>query len=536
MSHDGSLKIKIEIPEIRPEDRTPVVDGLLRAIDGLVKIVQDQAARIDVLEREISKLKGQSPRPNIKPSTLEKEKPGTEKSEGGKRPGSAKSNKTSRLKIHEVKKIPAKNVPKGSRFKGYQDYVVQDVKLQVHNTQYRLERWQSPDGKEIVAPLPESIQGKHFGPVLNAYVVCLSAQMRVTQPLIHEHLLDLGIDISTGQIDRILSEWGNELDSERKEILRVGLEVAPYIQVDDTGSRHKGKNGVCTQIGGEFFTYFCSTESKSRINFLELLQGENRGYLLNEFSREYLQKLGIKSSLMLTLPWGKSFSTPQGWQSFLHSRGVSIREREITEAALLGHAVANGLRQDLLIISDDAGQFNVMLHALCWYHAERPLQKLIPLTEENRQDLEKVLGDFWQLYQDLKGYKKAPSAQAKGPLEQRFDTLSCQTTSFHSLNLALERLRAKKNELLMVLQHPEIPLHNNGSEGEIREYATRRKISAGTRSDNGRTGRDTLISLKKTLRKLGQSFWAFMLDRTSAQNQATTIAQMIRYRYSIAEI
>ena len=235
---------------------------------------------------------------------------------------------------------------------------------------------------------------------------------------------------------------------------------------------------------------------------------------------------------MKQLPWDKVFNSPQQWDEFIQTRGTKHRAREITEAALLGGLVAHGFRKDLLIISDDAGQFNVFLHALCWYHAERPLLKLLPLTEQNRQDLKRVRSEFWELYQALKGYRLCPAPEQKIILESRFDALVAQSTSFSSLNLVLDRLRKNKAELLLVLDHPQVPLHNNGSEGEIREYAIKRKISAGTRSDDGKNSRDTFLSLKKTLRKLGISFWEFLLDRISSTRAIPDVAELVRLRYA----
>ena len=132
-------------------------------------------------------------------------------------------------------------------------WTVQDVSIELKNTRYFRERWRTADGEILVGSLPEGVSGNsHFGPSLTSYIIYLSAQLRVTQPLIVEHVRKLGIEISTGQIDRILTEWGEKLGAEKAAILKAGLDVAPYIQVDDTLVRHQGKNGVCTQIGGEF--------------------------------------------------------------------------------------------------------------------------------------------------------------------------------------------------------------------------------------------------------------------------------------------
>ena len=181
-------------------------------------------------------------------------------------------------------------------------------------------------------------------------------------------------------------------------------------------------------------------------------------------------------------------------------------------------------------MSDDAGQFNVLTHVLCWIHAERILAKLVGFNESQRQALKDVRSTLWQLYADLKAYRLNPSDDAKAELERRFDALCTTKTCFTSLNLALKRMQKNKAELLLVLERPDLPLHNNLSEGDIREYVKRRKISGGTRSEKGRRCRDTMASLKKTSRKLGISFWRYLNDRVRGTLDVPRLPQLIQAR------
>jgi hypothetical protein len=193
----------------------------------------------------------------------------------------------------------------------------------------------------------------------------------------------------------------------------------------------------------------------------------------------------------------------------------------------------HGFNPQLVIVSDDAGQFNIFLHALCWIHAERTIHKLVGFTQEQRTILENVRTQIWDYYQDLKAYKTAPSADKKAALEQRFDEIFTVQTAFASLNQALQRLHKNKAELLLVLDRPDIPLHNNTSEGDIRDYVKKRKISGSTRSELGRQCRDTFASLKKTCRKLGISFWEFLNDRLSGQGTIPPLPDLIRCRAGV---
>jgi hypothetical protein len=204
--------------------------------------------------------------------------------------------------------------------------------------------------------------------------------------------------------------------------------------------------------------------------------------------------------------------------------------RIITEGALLAAVLTHGVNPDLAIISDDAGQFNILCHALCWIHAERVLAKLVGFNESQTAALEEVRATVWALYRDLKAFKAAPTDSARVDLARRFDLLCATRTCFVSLNNALTRMSRNKRELLLVLERPDLPLHNNLSEGDIREYVKRRKISGGTRSDDGRRGRDTFASLKKTCRKLGLSFWTFLIDRIRDAGQVPSLPSLIEAR------
>lgn len=192
-----------------------------------------------------------------------------------------------------------------------------------------------------------------------------------------------------------------------------------------------------------------------------------------------------------------------------------------------------GLNPILAIISDGAGQFAVLLHGMCWVHAERLVHTLIPFSDLQRKAIDSVRSAIWELYSDLNAYRENPDPSNIVLLEQRFDAIFTQDTGYETLNQALKRLHDHKKELLLVLQRPDVPLHTNGSKSDIREYAKRRKVSGGTRSDSGRVCRDTFISLKKTCRKLGISFWDYLMDRLSHAKEILPLADIVRQRVAL---
>ena len=121
--------------------------------------------------------------------------------------------------------------------------------------------------------------------------------------------------------------------------------------------------------------------------------------------------------------------------------------------------MAHGWNFNLAIVSDDAGQFNVFLHGLCWIHAERTLSKLVGVNDNQRAALEAKRSEVWDFYDDLKSYKRAPTKEKTAELRKRFDTIFTGKTCFATLNQALLRLHRNKEELLLVLQRPDIPWH-----------------------------------------------------------------------------
>jgi hypothetical protein len=504
-----------KIPESK---KTIFVSGLLKMVEQQSVTIQQQAEIIQTLRDEIARLKGQKPKPNIRPSKLEKGDKGTKRSSSGKRPGSQKREKTANLVIHKKIPIPPELIPSGSIFKAYQPYTVQGIKILPYNVCYLLERWQTPDGKNLVGKLPPNIQG-HFAPELKSFILYQYFHCHVTQPLLLEQLREWEVDISSGQLNRILTEDKDIFHNEKDAILETGLKVSDYVNVDDTGARHDGKNGYCTHIGNELFAWYQSTDSKSRINFLELLRAGHIDYVINEDALEYMsnQRLAKSISQLLKDHCKKQFADLTQWLAHLEELQI-VNHRHIkiaTEGALIGSVLHHGLPKTLVIVSDDAGQFNILTHALCWIHAERSLNKLIAPNEVKHQILEDVRKQVWDFYDGLKAYKISPNEPTKMQLEDKFEEIFTQKTDYQMLNLALTRLYENKADLLLVLDRPQIPLHNNLSENDIREYVKRRKISGSTRSESGRRCRDTFTSLKKTSRKLGVSFWEYLLDRCS---------------------
>ena len=531
-----------ELPAPLPEEGLLWLRSLATRLDQLgaenaelKERVLQQAETIRELRDEIAVLKGQKGRPVMKPSRMDKE---TDKDKDdqtgsggrGKRRNTGQPAKTARLDIHEERTMAANDVPEGSRFLGHRAFTVQDLRIGPHNTRFLLERWATPDGRVLTAGCPPEFCGLHFGPGLRAFILYQHHHCHVTQPKLHEQLLEWGLDLSVGQIDTLLASGQESFSAEKSSLLKAGLAVSSAVTVDDSGARHQGQNGYVTVVSGPTFAWFGSADNKSRIGFLTHLHDGQPSYVLNDIALGHLQKQGLKVALaerLQTNPFAGD-----DWAAYLNHLGIcDERHRRIaTEAGLLGGLVAKGIHPMLAIVSDGAGQFDLLEHGLCWVHTERLVHKLIPSNAAQRGEQERLRGEIWAYYADLKAYRAAPAPEEAAALSARFESLFGQRTGWATLDRLLRRIRQHKGDLLRVLVRPDMPLHTNASETDIRDYVKVRKISGGTRSDLGRQCRDTFASLKKTCRKLGVSFWAYLTDRLTTAGNVPPLADLMRQR------
>ena len=504
-----------------PDISTLNLEELQKLVLGLMQDMAQLRAENVLLREEIARLKGLKGRPDIKPPSPPS---GMEKGTTDHANGKERSSRRRGLKQHRVAQedriIKPANIPDGSRFKGYEDFTVQDLTIQARVIRFRRERWITPEGRTIIASLPTGVDN-NVGAELKRFILVQYHQMQTTIPRLVTLLHTLGLDISKRQIVRLLTEGHEAFMQEARDILRSGLQNADWIAADDTGARHKGQNRICTQIGNHAFTFFATTLTKSRANFLHLLRAGHADYVLNDQAFDYMRKRHLSATViaLLTAHPQRRFADDKAWHDHLQALGITVMKTNpnptmvATEGALWGSIADHGFLEGTVILSDDAGQFNISEHALCWVHAERLIYKLNAFCDKDRDAKEQTRTAVWQLYKDLKNYKLAPDPKTKALLTKHFNAIFKKRTGFTALDSLLRRLYANKPELLMVLKRPKVPLHNNLSENDIRCHVTRRKISGTTRSDNGRDCRDTFLGLIKTCQKHGILFWDYLGDR-----------------------
>jgi len=436
------------------------------------------------VEDELARLKRPPPRPPIKPSGMDKatDAKGPEAGDDkGGRLTRRRASQLDKLTIGATVVVRAK-APVGSRHKGYEDIVVEDLSLTPTATRCRRERWETPDGETIVAELDPGIVGG-YGPHLHRLVLALHFSGQVACERIVALLDGMGVVISKRQVVRLLTAKLETFRAEDAAVLKAGLGGA-YVTVDGAGARHAGKSGYTTQFGSSNFTAFRTGPSKSRLAFLSRLCGgaslwvgrllRNR-LAINDAALDYMKGRDLPQIVIdkFAAHEARIFASSGEWER--HVQALGLNELKVlpdpvliaSEAALWGAIHHQGLLQDTVIVSDDAGLpgldpgIRVGVHGLCWVHAERLVHKLIPVNDKQRNAVEVAKRMIWWFYRCLKDYKRAPSPEQAEVLRSRFDRIFKRgRTGYATLDSLLKRLHRHKDELLRVLERPEIPLNS----------------------------------------------------------------------------
>ncbi len=503
--------------------------GVVRGLIGEVERLREETEKLKAalaaakrenqqLKDEIRRLKGLPPRPPIKPSGMEKatDRPASERPNPADGPPRRRRGPgVSKLSIDRTVTLTA-SAPAGSRPKGYEEIIVQDIAFKPEVTLYRRERWATPDGRTVTADPPAGVVGG-CGPHLHRLVLTLHFRGQMTCERIVAVLTAAGLSISKRQVVRLLTAKLEVFRAEEEAVFSAGLRASPFVSVDDTGARHAGKACYTTQFGSDRFTAFRTGPSKSRLAFLRNLLGGTR-YMVNEAAAAYMRAANLAHGVVDALSGAKvlEFACGAEWTAHLGALGLTELRvnpdpvRVASEAALWGALCAQKRLGSAIILSDDAGQFRLGQHALCWVHAERLVHKLVPANDRQRNAVEVARQMIWWFYRQLKAFKADPSPQRAAELRARFDRIFKRRTGYATLDRLLKRLLANKDELLRVLERPEIPLNTNASENDIRAVVTKRKVSGGTVSERGRIARDVMLGLAKTCAKLKISFFDYL--------------------------
>jgi hypothetical protein len=504
----------------------------------------DAQAEIQRLRDEINRLKGEQGKPQIKAN---RPKPprvdhSSERERRKPKPRQKRAKKAS-LKIHREQKLEVDkaSLPPDAEFKGYEDVVVQDVVFRADNVCFHKEKyWASSTGKTYLAPLPRGYEGQ-FGPGLKALTLTLYFGGGMSEAKIRGLYENIGIQISAGQVSNLLIKGQEAFHTEKEEVCEAGLRSTPWQHTDQTSTRVDGQNQHCNIVCNPLYTLYTTTPKKDRLSVLDALRnGRARRFRLNEEALGYLESTPLSKA---TRNWLSAQCSNQDWdeKTFVERLDtrwpkLSVQQRQaiLSAAAVAAYHAEEDIPLVRLLVCDDAPQFNWLAEeiALCWVHEGRHYKKLMPVFVHHIELLNDFRKQFWEYYHQLLTYQQQPTPEESARLEREFDKLFSTCTGFEALDARITKTRAKKASLLMVLNHPEIPLHNNPAELDARQRVRKRDVSFGPRTQDGVRAWDTFMSLAATTRKLGISFHQYIHDRVSKAYQIPSLASLIEARAS----
>jgi hypothetical protein len=408
----------------------------------------------------------------------------------------SKSSKNESIKIdrEEILEYPHSQLPSDAQFKGYEEVIVQDIRLTTDNVLFRKQKYYSPsEGKIYLAELPLGYEGE-FGPGVKALVISLYYGGNMTQGKLLEFLEDIGISMSAGHLSNLLIKNHSNFESEKSEIYLSGLASSPWQHFDQTGARVGGVNYTTNVICNPLYTIYFTTPKKDRLSVVKGLQNNRElEFILNPLTYELLLDFQLpikwKNSLKL-LPQETVLSQTQFHpllDTYLPKLGSGQRTRVIDAAAIAFYHHQTDWPVVHTLVCDDAPQFKLITNdlALCWVHEGRHYKKLTPVVACHQQLLDEFLDQFWDYYRELLAYKDSPSAELARKLKSKFWKLFDTKSSYEQLDERKRLTTAKASQLLLVLEHPELPLHNNLAELAARTMVQRRNISYATQTTLG---------------------------------------------------
>jgi len=523
--------------------------NIRRCMVGLLNIIQQQSKRIaaleDVVQRqrdEIARLKGEQGKPDIKPNN----RTGDISSEKRRKNREKRKRRESRNKLVEIDRrqrcvVDSASLPDDAQYKGTETVVVQDVLFVRDNVAFDREKYWSPSlGKTIYGPLPPEYEGYRFGPGVRSLVLMLYYATGTSEPKILELLEHVGVHMSAGELSRLLIHDIEQFHQEKDEVHRAGLASSPWQQTDDTGQRVNGVNQYCHVLGNPLYSIYRTMPRKDRPSVLAVLRGtETPRYLVNDEAIVLAAAMGVSGAVLSWFQAGLPWNHEMEEETFTERYGKALsfvdgepRRKLYEAAALAAYRAQTDVPQVHALMGDDARQFDEITdeRALCWVHEGRHYAKLTPMFEPFQKELEKFQDRFWDYYRKLRAYRAKPTPRKARRLEKAFDKLFSIKVEYEELSTRIAKTAAKKSELLLVLSHPELPLHNNDSELTVRHRKRKQDVSFAPRTPAGSKAWDTMQSLVATAKKLGINIYEYFRDRVTRTAAVPRLAEVIEQK------
>lgn len=515
---------------------------LINIIEMLLQTVEIQAKKIEELEGEVRELKGGNSKPDIKGKS-DGAKNSNKKNRNLNKPKPKAWNKSSKndaLEIdHEISlPIDKSKLPVDAVYKGTREKIVQGLVFARNNVKLIIQRYYSAsENKYYESEIPTNYADQ-FSKELQAFIIMSSVEGNMGHDKIIRLLETIGIKISAGQVEAILNKKNQDLHEEMEQAFMTAIDLVGFMHSDDTGARHEGTNWFTSVFCNFLCTVFKTTPKKNRLTVIQNLVGKDKvKFLINKGTIKYMKdyKVGkIYLELLQTLI-DQEFNTEEELERVIKIKYPKIPEQKLTQIKI-GAAYASIKNQGIILINalmtDAAGQFRdvALIQALCWVHEIRHYTDLNPMVPEFQKILENFTDKVQAFYVRLKLYKENPNQMEIKIIQQEFEILFSTATKYDDLNKVIAQTKKRQNGLLVVLENPDLPLHNNHAEQQIRPYVIKRKIQFGTRSEEGRKSRDTFMSINMTCRKLGLSFYEFLVDRKTCTGSIPLLAELMKLK------
>ena len=509
-----------------------------KIIEDYMKIKEENQQLRDA----INLLKGEDPKPKFPEKKKKKKNESSEKERKDREPPKKKKPKKKKDKIipdrTELCPIDKSILPEDAKVHGCKPILVQEIKIKVENVEYLREVYYSPSQRKIfMGELPPGIKGG-YGPGVISIIYAQKHGSNVSEPKITEFLNDIGIQISQPTVSRFLTNDIDGFHQEKDDIVLAGLHSTGFQQIDDTGTKVNGESQYVQILCNPYYTAFFTVPKKDRLTVIDiLLCGQERLYFFNDETFVMLKKLKVSNKVISQLQSevaGKTLNEKEMKEVlkklFPNSKKhKNIRKRIKEAGAIVAYKNQTDIPVIQILLSDNAPQFKLITEhqALCWIHDGRHYKKLYPIVLLNKNRLDDFRGQYWDYYAKLLEYKKNPTQGEAEKLSKEFDKLFSTKTGYDSLDERIAKTKAKKSELLLVLNYPELPLHNNNSEHGARAEKRKQDVSLHTITEAGTKSKDTFLTIALTARKLGVSFYKYIYDRASKNFNMPSLASII---------
>ena len=541
-------EIEVDIQRIEDSVAKSVLTRLFNLIEDVTAENEQLKEDKQKLQDELNRLKGEQGKPEFKKKKISSDDISSDndrKNAEGNKKKSKNDQRNREPKLPKIKidreqicPLDLSELPADVVFKGYEDVIVQDIKIITDNVKYRREVYYSPSQKRTwQGPLPKEVEGE-FGAGIRSLIPILKSECSMSESKIHGFFESFGIHISAAYISTLWTQRQDVFHREKDDIYRAGVESGTYQQIDDTGGKVNGINHYVQIVCNEHHTSYFTTERKDRLTVLDVLRNfAPRQFICNDNTLDLLTSFGLSEKAISTVDkqLEKNLCVDENTlnkQLDEMELGVKQRARVLEACAISAYQQQTDIPKITTLLSDDAPQFKLLIdaHGLCWVHDGRHYKKLKPFVPEHREKLEQFRCQYWEYYGKLHRYKKHPTPEEAQRLEAEFERLFSTATSYEQLDARIAKTLAKKTELLMVLRYPELPLHNNAAELGARVQARYRDVSLHTKSEAGTKAKDTFMTITQTAKKLGVNVYDYIHDRVSGSFQLPSLADLIRQK------